>query len=289
MFFTLMAAAAVFFFFLGLGGRLQRNSLAEALEQLTRPRFSFRQRARQLAVRLGDLACKLPVTRDFLNQEALANRLRLAGYGFSAEEWLGLWLAASAGALLTALLLAWAGIIPPPLAPVLPLVGFLLPKALLDHRATQKRRDLTREFMVFVEKIALAVSASVPLIAAFRNAAGSPGVLGPEITLLLEEYDLGTPLSQALDNFARRLEMAEADDFVAAVKNALRHGGSYLPDVLFGYAREMRRMREVRIEEIARKMESKTIIPVVLAVFPGTALIVVGPIAISVIKAFIGG
>lgn len=289
MIFPLTAAAAVFFMAIGLAGLAGRNPLAETLEQFNRPRIPIKEKARRLAVRLGDLARKLPLARDFLDQEALGNRLRLAGYGFSTEEWLGLWLAASAGTLLIAFLLAWAEIIPLILAPVLPLAGFLLPKAMLDHRATRKRRDLTREFMVFVEKIALAVSANVPLIAAFRNAASSPGVLGPEITLLLEEYDLGTPLPQALDNFASRLDMAEADDFAAAIKNALRHGGSHLPNVLLGYVREMRRARDARIEEIARKMESKIIVPVVLTVFPATALIVLGPIAISIIKALIGG
>ncbi|BCV20375.1 MULTISPECIES: type II secretion system F family protein [Neomoorella] len=287
MTFALSAAATAFFFIMGLAGIAGRNPLAETLEQFSRPRIPLREKARRFAVKLGDLTRKLPLARDFLDQEALGNRLRLAGYGFSVEEWLGLWLAAGAGTLLAALLLAWTGLIPPFLAPALPLLGFLLPKAMLDHRASQKRRDLTREFMVFVEKIALAVSANVPLIAAFRNAAGTPGVLGPEIALLVEDYDLGT-LDKALDNFAVRLDMEEADDFVAAIKNAQRHGGSHLPNVLLGYVREMRRMREMRIEEIARKMESKTIVPVVLTVFPAAGLIVLGPIVINVIKALMG-
>ncbi|MGB9661695.1 MAG: type II secretion system F family protein [Moorellaceae bacterium] len=289
MVFPLTAAAAIFFAIMGLAGLSSRNPLAETLEEFNRPRIPIKEKARRLAIKIGDLFRKLPPVRDLLDQETLGNRLRLAGYSFSTEEWLGLWLTAGAGTLLAALLLAWTGLIPPFLALALPLLGFLLPKAMLDHRATQKRRDLTREFMVFVEKTALAVSAGVPLIAAFRNAASSPGVLGPEIALLLEEYDLGAPLPRALDNFASRLDMPEADDFAAALKNALRHGSSNLPNVLLGYVREMRRARDARIEEIARKMETKIIVPVVLTVFPAAALTVLGPIAISVIKALIGG
>jgi tight adherence protein C len=285
--FPAAVAAAVFCLVVAAARLIDRNEVQEALDRHARPPGSVGDAVRRLAGKIGGAARNLWLLRDFMDYPALENRLRLAGCPVGPQEWIGAWLAGGTVLFLAALALASSHVLPAPFAAVLPLAGIVLPKVILDHRVHRNRRQLEREFLVFVEKVALGMSAGVPFLRVFEHIAAESGYLGGEAARLVQEINAGVPADAALASFAGRLETAEADDFVLTMRNALKHGGSAPGETLLSLAKDMWCSRESRIDEIARKMESKLVIPVVLAVLPATTALVVGPLAVTLLKAVV--
>lgn len=275
-------AAAAFFLVMAAGEVLQRNPVVEALEGFDRRGAGAGITRRELA-RLGAAVARVPLVRDLVLAERLERQLRLAGYRYTAQEWLGLTglcFAACAGLGF----FAWTGrFLPLPLAVALPAAGLLVPVLLLKEKAAGNRLEMEREFIVVVEKVALLCGAGIPLVNSLKACAGGT-VLGREIARVVEDCEAGTPVERALDGFLGRVDLPDAEDFVWCLKNALRYGPGSLPGALKNYVGALRHSRESRIEAVARKAEVRLLFPLVFTVLPATALMVLGPFAIMLVR-----
>jgi tight adherence protein C len=221
--------------------------------------------------------------RRFVSLESVEKDLRRSGWRFSVQEFLGLWFGVGFSSLLAAAVLISARPAFFLYALLLLLLGFALPRLLLSQKASEMQKRLEKEFIVFVEKTAICVAAGVPLLRVLSQQAESSGPLAAEVKLAVEEA-AGGRLDLALERFANRVGTEAARDFAASVGNALRHGSSNLSDILLAQSREIRRAREIKIEEAARKMETKVLIPVVLAVMPAAAVLLLGPLAVGLVR-----
>ncbi|RPF49580.1 tight adherence protein C [Thermodesulfitimonas autotrophica] len=281
MFVLLSVFSALCFFclFLGTAFLIGRNPVSEMVA--TRSPSS-------LAESFGRLLERVSFLRPALTGPSLARDLRRAGWRLSSQEFSGIWFGCgAAGALAAAALVS----IRPQaflLALPIPLVAFALPRFLLSRKASEMQKQLERDFLIFVEKTAVYVAASVLPLKVLEKQSEIPGPLGAELKILVEELG-GTLKEEPLRRFADRVGTDAARDFAAAVINALRHGSENLPEALLAQAREIRRAREMKIEEISRKMEIKTIIPVVLTVLPAAAILLLGPLAVGLVRSMRGG
>lgn len=271
---SVSSALCVFCLVLGLASLKKRNPVEDMLAA---------HAGGSLIGALGRSLERASFLRRFVSLEAVEKDLRRSGWRFSLQEFLGLWFGVGFSSLLAAAVLVSAR---PALfffALPLPLLGFALPRFLLSQKASEMQKRIEKEFIVFVEKTAICVAAGVPLLRVLSQQGEGSGPLAAEVRLAVEEA-AGGRLDLALERFANRVNTEAARDFAASVGNALRHGSSGLSAVLLAQAKEIRRAREMKIEEAARKMETKMLIPVVLAVMPAAAILLLGPLAVGLVR-----
>ncbi|RJX20383.1 MAG: hypothetical protein C4570_04010 [Ammonifex sp.] len=271
---SLFSALGVFCLLLGIASLKGRNPVSEMLAV---------QNKGSVVRALGRAVEHASFLRRVVSAEAVAKDLRRSGWRFSVQEFLGLWFGIGFASLLAAAVLVSAR---PALfffAFPLPLLGFALPRFILSQKAFEMQKQLEREFIVFVEKVAICVAAGVPLLKVLAQQSEGSGPLAAEAKIAVEEA-AGGRLDLALERFADRVNTETAHDFAASVGNALKHGSANLSEVLLAQSRETRRTRETRIEEAARKMETKVLIPVVLTVLPATTILLLGPLAVGLVR-----
>jgi tight adherence protein C len=102
---------------------------------------------------------------------------------------------------------------------------------------------------------------------------------------MLLEVEMGHPRREALEDLAHRTEVPELLTFVNAVIQA-QQLGTNLGSVLRAQAHQMRVKRRQRAEAIARRMPIKMVFPLVFCMMPSLFIITIGPVVVSVIKAF---
>lgn len=254
------------------------NPTAAILEGFERQKGD-REIALTVVRKLGNLVARIPLLRDMILFESMERKLHHAGFGISVYEWFGIWaLCVAAGGVIFVLL--WGGgVIPLLVSAAFPLLGFAMPKAFLDNKATVNKTEMRREFIIVAEKIALYCNIGVSPERAFR-ACVSNTFLGREIARLIQEVEMGMTMENALESFAARMDIQEAGDFSRSMANATRFGTEHLSVVMEKFVDDMRHARISKVEEVARKMESKMIIPVVCTVYPAALLILIGPLAL---------
>ena len=125
-----------------------------------------------------------------------------------------------------------------------------LPSALLSTRVARRIAALEEQIEPWLNAIANALKASPSLgeaIAASASLVGAP--MSQEVDVVIKEYELGTPLDRALDNFASRISSRTLSGCVLALTIARRSGGN-LPEMLESAASALREM--ARLEGVVR-------------------------------------
>jgi tight adherence protein C len=280
-------AGAVFFLFTAIIQALDHDRLEALRQGYERPKI--RSGSLLAAVRkLGVKVSQAPVARDLLLADGIERQLHLAGYSLSAQEWFGVWMLSLGFSVFLGLSLWGSGRLPLFLACVFPILGFTIPRAILSAKSGRVLLETGIEFIGFTEKFSLMVGgAGMSIIDGFKACAADT-FLGREIDVLVEDFQNGLPLENALDAFAGKIGLPEADTFVRAIKGALRYGPGRLPEVLGNLVDDMRRARESKVEMIARTMENKVILPVVGTVMPVIFLLIIGPFAVIVMRMLMG-
>jgi tight adherence protein C len=168
----------------------------------------------------------------------------------------------------------------------LPVCGALLPKVWLDRQLADRRDAILRDLPDTLDLLAISVEAGV----GFEGALGivcenfdSP--LADEFSRTLREMELGLPRREALQNLKRRTEVPELSNFVLALTQADALGMP-IGRVLKTQAEEMRTKRQQWARERAAKLPVKILFPLVAFIFPSIFVIVLGPAAAEIGKAF---
>lgn len=176
-------------------------------------------------------------------------------------------------------------------AVVVALLGFLAPSVWLDHRAKSRQRELRAGFPDAMDLLVVCVEAGLGLAPALQRVADDLAVsypdLGTELALVNAEIRAGVDRSQALKNLAERTGLEDIRGLVALLVQTMRFGTG-IADALRVYSEEFRDKRMQAAEEVAAKIGTKMIFPLVLCLFPSFFVIAVGPAAISLAHALKG-
>jgi tight adherence protein C len=111
------------------------------------------------------------------------------------------------------------------------------------------------------------------------------GPFSEEIQRVLREIALGKTRRQALLDMAERVDLPDLMTFVNSIVQAEALGTS-IGTVLRVQASEMRRKRRQHAEQVARQAPVKMVFPLVFFLMPSLFIVTIGPVALSVIKAF---
>ena len=150
------------------------------------------------------------------------------------------------------------------------------------RRSRQTR--MLRELPFLLDMTTLCVEAGLNLQGALQQAAqhGPPGPLRMELRRTLMDIRAGMPRQQALEELARRTDLASIRSLVLTLAQADQLGMSLGP-LLRAQSEQRRSERFLRAEKLALQAPVKMLFPMVFCIFPCTFLIIGFPIAIKLL------
>ncbi len=170
--------------------------------------------------------------------------------------------------------------------PVFALLGVLLPFLWLRRQARRRRLIIWRGLPDAFDLMTTCVEAGLGLDSAFQKVAEKLG--GPvafEFAEMLREVQMGKTRRDALRDMGERTGVPDLQNFANTIVQAEELGTS-LGATLRAQAGDMRRRRRQHAEEEARKAPSKMVFPLVFFILPSLFVVILGPVAIEVIKVF---
>jgi tight adherence protein C len=242
-------------------------------------RIRFRQRVVEPAItRLSAMTLRLSPKATV---ESVGKRLLVAGLAsrVTVPQFLALKTGLAIGGLAMAVLLAAAT---SPLmvfvaAPLLAMMGFLLPDSVVTMRMRRRRERVRAQLPDALDLLAVSVEAGLGFDGAVAKLTEHmEGDLIDEFALTLGEVRIGESRLEALKKLATRVPAPEVAAFVRAVIQADQLGIS-LGRILRVQAADSRLRRQAAAEELAMKAPIKMLMPTVLFIFPAMLLVVLGP------------
>mgnify|MGYP001822974546 FL=1 len=168
-------------------------------------------------------------------------------------------------------------------------IGMLGPNFALHKVAEGRKRKLTNGFPDALDLLVVCVESGLGLAAAIQRVADELDVSHPELAAELAmvntEIRVGVPREQALKNLAKRTGLEDIKGLVGLLVQTMRFGTG-VADALRVYSEEFRDKRTQKAEEMAAKMGTKLVFPLVLFMFPIFFIVAVGPAVIRIIDAF---
>lgn len=254
---------------LGIPAPEMDNSTSSFLDRVVKPAIENLSRAISANVPIGEEA-----------QGELAENLKLAGWDISPQTYIGL-----------VILIAFVVMIP--LGIMLQLIGLLLgalgtyviARFMLKAQIQKRRREIENSLPDTLDLLSSCVSAGLGFDQGLLHVIKrTDGPLTDELAQAQREIAMGVPRAEALGRFAKRCDSQPITTFVGAVLQAERLGVP-IANILETQAEAVRDYHRQRIEEESAKLPIKMIFPLVFFVFPLIFLVLLGPAAISILRA----
>ena len=167
-----------------------------------------------------------------------------------------------------------------------PVIGWCLPASWLSRKVTERQGAILKDLPDTLDLLAISVEAGMGFEGALEIVCQhfqSP--LAEEFSRTLHEMELGLPRRDAFQNLKRRTDVPELSNFVLALLQADALGIP-IGRVLKTQAVEMRNKRRQWAREKAAKLPVKMLFPLVGFVFPAIMVVILGPAAAGISKAF---
>jgi len=172
------------------------------------------------------------------------------------------------------------------------LVTFLavtLPDAILENLARKRKRRLSNGFPDALDLLVVCTEAGLGLNQAIDRVAheieDNYPDLSQELKLVNVEIRAGVKREDALRDLANRTGLDDIKGLVALLTQSMRLGTG-VADTLRIYAEEFRDKRMQKAEEIAAKIGTKMIFPLVTCLFPGFFFVILGPAYLRITQMF---
>jgi tight adherence protein C len=165
-------------------------------------------------------------------------------------------------------------------------LGVALPRVYLIRRQRRLVEAYRQFFPDFLDLLIVCVDAGLGIDAALDRIVGEIGNHHREFALNLAwlgaETKAGRSTIEALENFATRLSLDEAQSMVLALRQSLMLGTS-VASALTVFSHDMRERRMLRAEAEANRLPVKIIAPLGLLIFPVILLVVLFPALVRII------
>jgi tight adherence protein C len=167
------------------------------------------------------------------------------------------------------------------------LIGVYLPNFVLWWIIRRRRRELFENFPDAADLMLVCMEAGLGLDAALTRVADEVKrksvALAEELHLTNLEMRAGAAREQALHNLATRTGLEEIGTFASMLTQADKFGTS-IGDSLRVFSDDLRYKRQMRAEELAAKVPTKMLFPLVIFIFPSIIMVVMGPAAIQIVR-----
>jgi tight adherence protein C len=168
-------------------------------------------------------------------------------------------------------------------------IGLMLPNYVLDHMVERRQKRLRDAFPDALDLLVVCVEAGLGLTAAIQRVSDelkfSHPELGAEFAQVTAEMRAGVEREVALKSLAWRTGLEDIRGLVSLLIQTLKFGTS-VGETLRIYSEEFRDKRMQRAEELAAKIGTKLVFPLVLCLFPSFFVVAVGPAVIRIADVF---
>ncbi|MGL4828838.1 MAG: type II secretion system F family protein [Vibrio sp.] len=162
--------------------------------------------------------------------------------------------------------------------------GLYLPNIGLNHFVKQRQRTIRAGVPDALDLLVVCTESGLGFNAALRKVADELVISHPE---LAEELDTvcakikaGVEMTTAFEELVTRTGLSEINGLVNMLSHASKIGGS-LSQTLRDYTEDFRDKRNQEVEEIAAKIPTKMIFPLLLFIWPCFFIVAVGPALLS--------
>jgi tight adherence protein C len=249
--------------------------------------FFYRVIAPMLS-RLGNLIERLTpggvVSGARMKLERAGNPLRI-----TATQFLGLRALSVAGCVFLSLaflrLEYVEGILNSVVALCIVLAGVLLPDYLLQDCINRRDSLMRKTLPDSLDLMVASTEAGLGLDQALNEVATrKQGPLSEEFSRVVKEISLGKTRSDAWHDLSERVGLDDLRSFAAAIYQAEGLGAS-IANVLRAQSEALRSKRTLKLREVAGKLPTKMLFPLVFCIFPSLFVVFLGPAMISIYKA----
>ena len=172
------------------------------------------------------------------------------------------------------------------LVPLGAVLGVAIPFIRLSRRVRARQLAIWKSLPSAFDLITTCVEAGLGLDAAFQRMTDKlEGPFADEVSQMLLEVEMGRPRREALEDIGHRAGVPDLLMFVNSVIQA-QQLGTNLGKVLRAQSYQMRVKRRQRAEETARRMPVKMVFPLVFCTIPALFIIILGPVALTLIGEF---
>ncbi len=267
----------VLFLFIGL------NLLIKKQESFVYKTLYKRKNIYNFAHRIG------PMVMPYVSagkQMDLSNKLVYAGHplGLKAESFIGLQIVLVLAAVILGLILSSFGM-PSFTILILAALAYFIPNALLNEKVEKRQNIVKRDLPSMVGLLATSVKAGVELGPAFEIISNNiPDVLGDELRKAMKEIATGSQRSKALKRMCERVGVDSLNRFIETINTAEERGGMNISDVLEDFVDDIRVMKQLDLEEKAKKLPTKMLLPIFTCVFIPMLVLLLTPVVLTLIK-----
>ncbi|MGJ3703893.1 type II secretion system F family protein [Variovorax sp. AFSI2.2] len=167
------------------------------------------------------------------------------------------------------------------------LVGCYLPNAVLYVMVRGRQREIFDNFPDAADLMLVCVEAGLGLDAGLVKVTEEIRVksvaLAQELHWTNLEMRAGATREKSLRNLSLRTGVEEIGTFATMLTQADRFGTS-IGESLRVFSDDLRHKRQMRAEELAAKVPTKMLLPLVVCIFPCISLVILAPAAIRVIR-----
>ena len=167
------------------------------------------------------------------------------------------------------------------------LVGCYLPNAVLYVMVRDRKREIFENFPDAADLMLVCVEAGLGLDAGLVKVTEEIRVksmaLAQELHWTNLEMRAGGTREKSLRNLALRTGVEEIGTFATMLTQADRFGTS-IGESLRVFSDDLRHKRQMRAEELAAKVPTKMLLPLVLCIFPCISLVILAPAVIRIIR-----
>lgn len=165
-------------------------------------------------------------------------------------------------------------------------LGLVLPTLILSKYAAERQRKITNSLPDVLDLLTVSVEAGLGFDGALSKVIDKmPGPLADEFENVMQEMKVGKHKRDALKDMIARVGVHDLTTFVNSIIQADQLGVS-IGNVLRIQSDQMRQKRRQRAQEKAMKAPVKMLIPMILFVFPTIFSVLIGPIAIKILRTF---
>jgi tight adherence protein C len=168
-------------------------------------------------------------------------------------------------------------------------IGLMVPNYVLDHIVERRQKRLRDGFPDALDLLVVCVEAGLGLTAAIQRVSDelkfSHPELGAEFARVTAEMRAGIEREMALKSLAARTGLEDIRGLVSLLIQTLKFGTS-IGETLRVYAEEFRDKRMQRAEELAAKIGTKLIFPLVFCLFPSFFVVAIGPAVVRIAEVF---
>ena len=166
-------------------------------------------------------------------------------------------------------------------------LGFYLPQIVLWHLRSTRQKDIFLTLPDALDLLVVCVESGLGLDAALRKVndemKSHAKVICEELSLANLQLQMGRPRREVLHDLGVRTGVDDVRSLAAILIQADRFGSS-IAQALRVQSDSMRTRRRQLAEEKAAKTAVQLIFPLVLFIFPGIFVVLVGPAAISIMN-----